>query len=435
MAAAAAAPSDVPAAGGGGALAEAVTGLDSVQNAQTLLAAFDVDSSVFTARAARVAFWIAVALAITLVVHVLGIVVARLAGWRPPAWLEFPRAELAVLLLCLQPAAQCTGQLVASHEGGFIAGGLVAFLAACGGLLLAGAWLVWHGVHRDASRRARWQALPAGGGGYGSSSASFVKAPRSRCGRLWHSCIAGPLAGFHYPTAEWVHVQRKRHLRFLERHGVLFSDNKGPLWQDIQVASCSPSSTSTVPAASSWSPTPKPVDPDLYVSRAPEKPLLRCCGSGGLHASHLRPHATLLQVAVACCAAFVTVSITEKGGAAGVIAVLAVVVVWLAYLRALTPIANRLEQGLEVASAGAEVITWATAIALLYSPTSSTSYSVAMGWIMIGAQGVALALLVFSRPFAWAPTVRRLWARHRAWRAIKRGGGGALPPAHAVATP
>jgi len=54
------------------------------------------------------------------------------------------------------------------------------------------------------------------------------------------------------------------------------------------------------------------------VSRTPEKPLLRCCGGGGLCASHLRPHATLLQVAVACSAAFVTVSITQKGSPAGV---------------------------------------------------------------------------------------------------------------------
>ncbi len=71
-------------------------------------------------RAARIAFWIAVTLGATLLVHGLGIVVVRLAGWRPPAWLEFPRSELAVLLLCLQPAAQCTGresQLLLYHSG------------------------------------------------------------------------------------------------------------------------------------------------------------------------------------------------------------------------------------------------------------------------------------------------------------------------------
>lgn len=49
-----------------------------------------------------------------------------------------------------------------------------------------------------------------------------VKARRSGCRWLWRCCVAGPLAGFHYPRAEWVHVRRHRHLRFLERHGVLF---------------------------------------------------------------------------------------------------------------------------------------------------------------------------------------------------------------------
>ena len=38
---------------------------------------------------------------------------------------------------------------------------------------------------------------------------------------------------------------------------------------------------------------------------------------------------------------------------------------------------------------------------------------------MLGLQGLLLALLVGSRPFAWAPTLRRLWARHRAWRRFK----------------
>jgi hypothetical protein len=45
-------------------------------------------------------------------------------------------------------------------------------------------------------------------------------------GRVWR-WIAAPLAGLQYPEAEWVHVRRHRHLRFLERHGVLFEDNKG----------------------------------------------------------------------------------------------------------------------------------------------------------------------------------------------------------------
>jgi hypothetical protein len=45
---------------------------------------------------------------------------------------------------------------------------------------------------------------------------------------------------------------------------------------------------------------------------AHERPIL------GVRASHLRPHATVLKVAFACGAAFVTVSITQKGGAAGV---------------------------------------------------------------------------------------------------------------------
>jgi hypothetical protein len=50
----------------------------------------------------------------------------------------------------------------------------------------------------------------------------------------------------------------------------------------------------------------------LYVVPADERRVL------GVRASHLRPHATVLKVAWACGAAFVTVSITQKGGAAGV---------------------------------------------------------------------------------------------------------------------
>ncbi len=111
-----------------------------------------------------------------------------------------------------------------------------------------------------------------------------------------------------------------------------------------------------------------------------------------------------------------------------VTAVLAVGVLWMVYLRSLTPIADRLEQvgqrfpsadqcilymaaaslpqlqaamatvthaatdrscqerriltahqvvrvqGLELATAGAEIVTWAVALTLLYSPTSSTQY-------------------------------------------------------------
>lgn len=47
--------------------------------------------------------------------------------------------------------------------------------------------------------------------------------------------------------------------------------------------------------------------------------------------------------------------------------------------------------------------------------------STTMGWVMLGLQGLLLALLVFSRPFAWAPTVKRLWARRRTWRRVKVG--------------
>jgi hypothetical protein len=61
-------------------------------------------------RAARIAFWCGVAITGSLLLHVAMIVFVRIAGWRPPAWLEFPRAELAVLLLLLQPIAQCTGR-------------------------------------------------------------------------------------------------------------------------------------------------------------------------------------------------------------------------------------------------------------------------------------------------------------------------------------
>ena len=48
--------------------------------------------------------------------------------------------------------------------------------------------------------------------------------------------------------------------------------------------------------------------------------------------------------------------------------------------------------------------------------------SLTMGWIMIGAQSVAIMLLVGSRPWAWGPTLKRLWARRQAWRAVRAGG-------------
>lgn len=60
-----------------------------------------------------------------------------------------------------------------------------------------------------------------------------------------------------------------------------------------------------------------------------------------------------------------------------------------------------------------------------------TCCSVVMSWIMVGAQAAALALLVCSRPFAWAPTVRRLWARQRAWQAVRNGGSRVPPPGNA----
>lgn len=44
---------------------------------------------------------------------------------------------------------------------------------------------------------------------------------------MWEHFVARPLAGKHYPEAEWLHVDEHRHLRFLERHGALFEDNKG----------------------------------------------------------------------------------------------------------------------------------------------------------------------------------------------------------------
>ncbi len=53
------------------------------------------------------------------------------------------------------------------------------------------------------------------------------QAPASGFGRAWHWAVAVPLAGRSYPNAEWVHLRRRRHLRFLERHGPLFEDNKG----------------------------------------------------------------------------------------------------------------------------------------------------------------------------------------------------------------
>ena len=55
---------------------------------------------------------------------------------------------------------------------------------------------------------------------------------RGQLAALWDACVVRPLAGSlsrHYPEAEWLHVDEHRHLRFLERHGAIFEDNKGAI--------------------------------------------------------------------------------------------------------------------------------------------------------------------------------------------------------------
>lgn len=52
----------------------------------------------------------------------------------------------------------------------------------------------------------------------------------------------------------------------------------------------------------------------------------------------------MLQVAVAATVAYITVSINQRGSWAGVLAVVIIASVWLLYLRALTPLNERLEQ-------------------------------------------------------------------------------------------
>lgn len=61
-------------------------------------------------RATQIAFWMAVALVGALVAHVLLGLLLKIAGLRYPAWMDWPRVEIAVGLLLLQPAAQCAGR-------------------------------------------------------------------------------------------------------------------------------------------------------------------------------------------------------------------------------------------------------------------------------------------------------------------------------------
>lgn len=44
---------------------------------------------------------------------------------------------------------------------------------------------------------------------------------------MWEHCVVRPLAGKPYPEAQWVQLVEHSQLRFLERNGVLFEDNKG----------------------------------------------------------------------------------------------------------------------------------------------------------------------------------------------------------------
>lgn len=45
--------------------------------------------------------------------------------------------------------------------------------------------------------------------------------------RLWERCVARPICGEPLPEAEWVTVGEHARLRFIQRHGVLFEDNRG----------------------------------------------------------------------------------------------------------------------------------------------------------------------------------------------------------------
>jgi len=95
-------------------------------------------------------------------------------------------------------------ELVAARTGRYIAGGLIAFLAGCAGALTVGAWLVWRGVHRDASCRARWQALPVGST-CGSSNSNSGNGKASTGGsEKQHACSSRPAGrnlGWKGPSA------------------------------------------------------------------------------------------------------------------------------------------------------------------------------------------------------------------------------------------
>lgn len=60
--------------------------------------------------ATQIAFWMAMALVVALVVHVVLGLLLKLAGLRYPAFMDWPRLEIVVVLLLLQPAAQCAGR-------------------------------------------------------------------------------------------------------------------------------------------------------------------------------------------------------------------------------------------------------------------------------------------------------------------------------------
>ena len=71
---------------------------------------------------------------------------------------------------------------------------------------------------------------------------------------------------------------------------------------------------------------------------------------------------------------------------------------WVVYSRYLLPMADRLEQGLEIVAGVGDLVTFVCALALLLSPVSSVEYSVVLGSIMIANQARRLRNILTCWP-------------------------------------
>lgn len=493
-------------------LAVDTIGQNALGSINDLLSIFvNTPASAYLHKAARIMFWVAIAFGCLLVLHVLLVVAFRCFHRHPPSLLEFPRLELLLLLTMMQPIGQAAAQLIASGRTLAVIGGWIIFASVIVGFLTAGAWVIYSSVHHSGRRKARWVL----------SAAHHSKTNPSWLDRAFEACVARPLAGRPYPEGQCVHVAQHRHLRFLERQGILFEDNKGPPYKFIAGGGIeagvkplgsgptaafaiqgSMTALAAVAAAAALASgcagsmqSQKQQDQDLCSMPAGEReewrqhfaaqgksmpaglqkpddagaapmpsslrqasgsssssnsisrnstkttasgatcvgsgkpvavgprPLLGCCGLA-VGAAELRSYCTILWVARTAIIGYVLVSLADKGSFAPVVLALLIAVLWLCYSRLLKPLRERLEQGIEVIAAMADLVTFGCALALLIIPTGSVEYNLIIGRLMIASQGGAIWLSIVTRPIGWWPTIRETIAP----RLRLLLGGKAAPP-------